>query len=323
MKKAARVLFALIAILCVIFAVSCRTVSVAGGEVVIRFMDSSVRAWGDSTLIEFPDGQRMLIDAGLQKAGAEILQDLKAMGISRIDYLVITHYHNDHVAGLKEILPQIHFDRAWVTGYYPTDFAWVESALAYYGTEIVYVKAGDSFEIGGARIDVLWPTAESVAVRPEGTSKATSGPGSTYDMNCHSMVLKLAYGDNTALFTGDIYVEAEKNLIGLMSGDLSVLDCDILKIMHHGYNTSSSEDFINAVSPKYAFSMGTQVMDNNIYLLYYKVGAEVFMSWQNGRSTVRMNGTCITVETERPGVNSAYTRYVEAWETVQDIRQGQ
>ena len=318
-RKTRLLLLSIILVVCFALLCGCATTKDPNeGKLRMHFYSTSVSGWGDCTYIEFPNGQNMLIDCGLQKSASEILKDLQDNGVTHIDYFVISHYHSDHVGGLKTILPHISFSEVITTGYYTTDFSWVELNFKQRNAKITYVKAGDSFNVGDVRFDILWPTAEDVAERPQIASGAMIGPGSVFDMNCHSMVMKMTYGDNTALFTGDAYVEAQRAILDLYKDDLSVLDSDVLKIMHHGYSNANGEEaFIKAVSPKYAFSMGTATMEMVNYLYYHKVGAEVYMSWYNGNSWVTMDGENITVETEKPGVNAGYSKYVDAWEKIQ------
>lgn len=315
-------LSALLMLFLLLFAlVSCASTSAVqegDGLLHMYFFSTSVQGWGDCTFITLPDGKTMLIDCGTTAAGSQILSELKAKGIEHIDYLVISHYHSDHVGGLQVIMPALSIGKVFTTGYYPTDFSWVELNMKLRNIPVEYVKAGDSFEIGDVRFDVLWPTADMVAERPAVASGGTDGPGGTVNMNCHSLVLKMTYGSTSALFTGDIYVEAEDEMLKLYKDDPSVLDCDILKIMHHGYsNANGNESFIQDVSPVYAFSMGTATMETSHYLYYYKAGAQVFMSWYNGNSWVSTDGVNISVRTEKEGVQKAYQSQAEAWEKLQ------
>ena len=322
MNRAKCALLLLIAVLSLLLA-SCASTAAGGrnNDLTIHFYSTSANSWGDCTFMRLPDGQTMLIDCGTTAAGAEILADLKKQGITHIDYLVISHYHSDHVGGLQEILPVISFGKVYTTGYYPTDFSWVELNMKLRNIPVEYVKAGDCFDIGNVHFDVLWPTAEMVAERPQVATGGTDGPGGTVNMNCHSMVLKMTYGSSSVLFTGDIYVEAEDEIMKLYKDDPSVLDCDILKVMHHGYsNANGNEKFIQAVSPAYAFSMGTATMEMSHFLYYYKVGAQVYMSWFNGNAYVTLDGESITVQADREGLNQGYRKQAESWEKLQQMK---
>ncbi len=316
-----RVLIVAILMCLVLLFVGCAsTRSTESNSVRIHFLTSTANTWGDCTYIELPNGENMMIDCGHMRSATDIQNQLNELGVTHIDHFVISHYHSDHVGALQSFMKTLTFGEVITTGYYPTDFSWVELNFKLMNVPITYVKAGDSFDIGGVHFDVLWPTADMVAERPQNPSDVTSGAGSVYDLNCHSMVLKLTYGENTVLFTGDIYVEAERGILDLYKEDLSVIDCDVLKIMHHGHNTSSYADFVQAVAPQYAFSMGTTVMESGIFLTYYKTGCEVYMSWHNGASVVTLDGQSITVETEKEGLNAMYQKAADAWDKVQALK---
>ena len=284
-----------------------------GTEVKLHFYDvPNIKSWGDCTFIEFPNGQTMLIDAGTQEAGRKICLDLLSKGIKEIDYLIISHYHKDHVNGLKEILPLIKVHKAYTTGYYPTDFEWTDPFVKQYVDKLIYVSSGYKLDIGSVHFDFLWPDDGDIRVLPTGPSSATDGmSGCNKDINNHSMLIRMIYKENSVLFASDICA-AEEEIVAKYIADPGILDCDILKIPHHGYNTSSSDAFVKAVSPKYAFSMGTAVMDTSVFTRYYKLGCSVFMSWQNGNAYVTLDGQNITVTTDKTGYAPAYAAYVEA-----------
>lgn len=266
---------------------------------------------GDCTFIRFPNGETMLVDACNRASGEEIAKDLRERGVKYIDYLIISHYHSDHVSGLREILPDIKIGQAYSNGYYPTDFAWVNELLENNGTPVKNLFAGDSLEIGGVRIDVLWPVYEDVAQLPQNVSTVLLERGSVRDLNNHSLVCRMTYGNNSILFTGDIYEKGENEIIDYYASNPEIIDCDVLKVMHHGRDTSSGEAFIRAVSPQYGFAMGYYTMLTNYYLRYYTAGCRVFIDGQNGNAYVTMDGENITVHADNPEINAAYKRYTD------------
>ncbi len=290
-----------------------------GTELKMHFYNvPNITGWGDCTFIEFPNGQTMLIDAGTQDAGKVIVKDLLEKGITEIDYLIITHYHKDHVNGLREVLTRIKIHKAYTTGYYPTDFKWVDSFVKQYVDELNFISAGYTLDVGSVHFNFLWPFASDISVLPTGASSAEDGQsGCNKDINNHSMVFTMKYKNNTVLFTADVCA-AEAQIIGQYMNDLSVLDCDVMKIPHHGYSTSSSEEFVAAASPMYAFSMGTAVMDTSVFTRYYNKGCKVYMSWQNGNSYVTMDGENISVTCDTEGYAPAYSTFVGAYERMHD-----
>lgn len=270
------------------------------------FTVEGVDNWGDCTYIEFPNGENMLIDVGLSAATRQIVEVLLDQGIDRINHLVFSHGHADHVQGLSNILGNMTVDHAYSNGYFTTDFQWVLRDLESRGVEHTVLTAGDKFQIGDVKFDILWPLKENVAVSPQNDSKAAYGPGSTEDMNNSSIVMKMIYGENTVLFTGDLYVSGEAAFLKHYMKDLSVLKSDFLKIMHHGAETSSSEEMVKAISPSYGVSMGTRTMTKEVYDRYAGVGCNVYMSWMNGNIYVSMDGKKIEMTADNPEIADFY-----------------
>ncbi len=200
--------------------------------ITVHFLDVGQ---GDSEFIELPDGQCMLIDAGESSYGESVSASIRSFGYSKIDYLVATHPHSDHIGGLKTVIDSfevgnVYMPRATSTsGTYET----LLKTIMNKGLKIKTVNAGLGFETqGGAYIEFLSPA------------------GSSYDdLNNFSAVLKLTYKDDSYLFTGDAEALAEKEMLDNYAYEL---DCDVLKVGHHGSKSSSSKSFINAVSPDYA-----------------------------------------------------------------------
>ncbi len=270
------------------------------------FTVAGVDNWGDCTYIEFPNGENMLIDTGLSAATKQIVESLLDDGIDRINHLVFSHGHADHVQGLSNVLGNMTVDHVYSNGYFATDFQWVLRDLESRGVEHTVITAGDQLQIGDVRFDILWPLKANVDVPPQNDTKVQYGPGSTEDMNNSSLLMKMTYGENTALFTGDLYVSGEAAVLKHYANDLTVLKSDFLKIMHHGIETSSSEEFVKAISPSYGVSMGTRTMTNEVYNRYAGVGCEVYMSWMNGNIYVSMDGKKITMTADNPEVADYY-----------------
>lgn len=276
-------------------------------KVSIRFFSvENVDSWGDCTYIEFPNGENMLIDTGLPAATAQIVDELLDLGIDHIDHLVLTHSHADHVKGVSSVLANMKVERAYHTGYWTTDFTWVLRDLKGRGVEETILLAGDSFSVGDVKFDILWPTAEDVAGGCSGSTKVEIGPGSTVDVNNKSMVFMMTYGDNSVLFTGDMYTAGQNDILAKYADDLSVLNADILKIAHHGYDNAGNEKFVATVSPEYAVSMGTMTMNSSVYKHYSSIGCTTYFSWMNGNVYVTMDGTSITVTPDDPTILDYY-----------------
>lgn len=194
---------------------------------------------GDATLVEFPNGAVMLVDAGQRTdtfdAGERtIVPFLRARGITRIDALVLTHPDNDHIGGATAVLHRMDVARvvrAWRWAPEP-DALRTDSAARAEGLQMEDLRAG-------ARID-LDPT---VRVRVLGPSPRDYNAEAS---NTSSIVLRLEHGTTSLLLTGDADEEAERYLIDRW-GEL--LRADVLKVGHHGSASSTTGEFLSHVQP--------------------------------------------------------------------------
>ncbi|MBN1396730.1 MAG: DNA internalization-related competence protein ComEC/Rec2 [Bacteroidetes bacterium] len=197
---------------------------------------------GDSILLEFPNGKRMLVDAGPSStefdAGERTVKPfLKRKGVDKLDYLLITHSHRDHIGGAESILKSFKVDSLVIAAADPEDSLVNRTfqAARAGGTGLKYVFAGEQIQIDtNARVYVLYPNQDRCEVADE---------------NNASIVLKIQYGKTSLLLTGDAEKEDEEWMISRYGGFLSN---DILKVGHHGSNTSTGEDFLNIVKPEMA-----------------------------------------------------------------------
>jgi len=216
--------------------------------------------WGDSCLVVFPDGQTMLIDSGYQDMGPLIWRNLQQMGVTKLDHLVLSHPHTDHYGGAFGLckngtqfaetgfFEQIQVENVYTNGLnFENDngYELIMHTCEKYEVPVTVLESGDTMQLGQIKMEVLWPVMESV------TSDLTD---LTKDINDTSLLLRFDYGQHSSLFTGDIYVRGEGWLLN--SIDTTKLDVDFLKIPHHGRNTSSSQAFVNAVTPKLAVFTG-------------------------------------------------------------------
>lgn len=175
------------------------------------------------------EGETMLIDGGNVADSDIIYTVLEKRGITHLDYVVCTHAHEDHVGGLSAALHAATFGTVYspVTQY---DSKCFQNFAALAGDALTVPEVGDSFRLGGARVDIL-------ACDPEA--------GET---NNTSIVLKVIYGETSFLFTGDAEYALEQELLD-SEANLSAM---VLKVGHHGSDTSTSYRFLNAVMPQYA-----------------------------------------------------------------------
>lgn len=194
----------------------------------------------DSTLIKLKD-KVMLIDAGNNEDGMNISNFLKSEGISKIDYLVGTHADEDHIGGLDDIVNELEIGKIFMPkiGEDAKNYQNVVKAAKKKNLEIENPKIGDKFTINDANCEIM-------SVQNEGD----------YSDNNSSIVIQMNYGRTKYLFMGD----AEKEIENSRKWE----SVDVLKVGHHGSNTSSSESFLEQVKPHYAV---IEVGKNNSYRL--------------------------------------------------------
>ena len=194
-------------------------------KIIVRVLDVGQ---ADCILIEAPEGS-ILIDSGLNSSESAVRSYLDGLGISEIEYFVISHPHSDHIGGadmifreytVKSVLYDSH------DGY----SEYQNKMLKNSGAVIADVSSGDSFSVGELVITVLLADYSDAE-----------------DDNDRGIVLRVDYGENSFVFTGDATADAEMKM--LESIDNELLDCDFLKAGHHGSNGSSSAEFLSALTP--------------------------------------------------------------------------
>lgn len=225
------------------------TVAIVGNALFFKMPDKGLLqitffslGQGESTLISFPGGKTMLIDGGgsAREGGINVGERLLApalwnMGVTAIDYMVLTHAHPDHIQGLLYIADNLKVGEFWESQSATDDSENYRNLKAIINKRKIPVRQihalDPQVEIGGARLEFLWPAADS------------SQPD---DLNEKSLVFRLEYGKGAVLFTGDIGLDVEKRLAAY-KGRINVL-----KVPHHGSRYSSSTEFLNWASPEIA-----------------------------------------------------------------------
>lgn len=184
---------------------------------------------GDSAVVELPDNKIMVIDTG--KTGKEVSAFLKYIGKEKIDILVISHAHPDHIGGIDFVVNNFKVNEIWVNGR-------IILSDKYHNITHRSLERGDVIEFPEYKILVLHPYKEFYTFSSREYDSA----------NNESLVLKIGYNNKSFLFTGDIEIEAEDDLNHLGKW----LKSDVIKIPHHGAKTSADKYFFSLVSPKIA-----------------------------------------------------------------------
>ncbi len=208
------------------------------GEFEVHFLDVGQ---GDASLV-ICDGESMLIDGGTSKNSNLIYTYLKKQGIDNLNYIVSTHPHEDHVGGLAGALNYATVDTVLspVISYESTAFNNFVKYLDMQNVSITVPKAGERFNLGSAIVQVIGPVSSNNSV------------------NNNSIVLKITYGDTSFLFTADAEREEEQDI--LKQG--YDLNSTVLKVGHHGGETSTTYPFLREIMPEFAvISVGS----NNQY----------------------------------------------------------
>ena len=232
----------------------------------------------------------ILVDAGEYAAGGKVLAALSRAGVRNLSAAIVTHPHSDHYGGMRTVLektPAAAFYTAAVPeSQLPTAQSYEKllSTLSEQAIPAAYLFAGDTLPLGDAVVTVLSPAR-----------------GTTWEnLNNYSLVLRVTYGNAAFLLMGDAEAEVEETLLAAKTE----LAADVLVVGHHGSATSSSENFLKAVAPRYAI---LSVGEDNSYNLpntgvltrLKEQGAALYRTDLQGTVTVTSDGENLTITTAK------------------------
>lgn len=259
-------------------------ISDSGKELKVSFLDVGQ---GDSILIKAPAGQNILVDGGpddtvLKRLGGEMLPWDK-----KIDLMILTHPHADHVTGLIDIIKSYQVAKILYTGATHTAPPYLEwlKIVKEKNIPIVIVDRPQTIKLGeNLEIQIIYPFSSLV-----GKSVA--------NLNNSSIVFKLVYGETSFLFMGDAEKEVEDELV--KSG--VPLEAKVLKVGHHGSADATSEEFLKMVSPRFAVIEVGRKNDfghpsGRTIKKLERIGARVFRTDLEGTIRLRSNGEKIEVD---------------------------
>ncbi len=256
-------------------------IPVIGGDFEVHFINVGQ---ADSALV-ICDGKTMLIDGGNIADSSFLYSYLKKYSVAILDYVVLTHPHEDHVGGLpgamryadvREVLaPDAESDSKCYK-----DFV---KAVKEQGISIKNPEPGEKFKLGGSVVEIYGPVSNNAE-----------------ELNNTSIVLKITYGEISVLFTGDAEYEEEQSILNAGYD----LESTVMKAPHHGSDTSSSYSFLREVMPEYiVISCGY----NNTYghphesvlSRYAALGAEVYRTDRHGTVILKSDGLKLSFVTEK------------------------
>ena len=244
---------------------------------------------GDSTFVELPDGKTMLIDAGERDYGSTVTKYIQNLGYQRLDYVVGSHPHSDHIGGLSEVMGNFEVGQVWLPKKSSTTatFEKLLKTIKAKGLTVNTAKAGKQIlSEDDLLIEILSPTQDDYGD----------------EMNLYSAVIKITYGTQRFLIMGDAETENE--------AEMQNVAAEFIRVGHHGSKTSSSKSFVKKVGAKYAvISVGEDnsygLPKDEIISRWLSAGAKVYRTDELGNIVVSSDGKTIAInneEVETPNV---------------------
>ena len=257
------------------------------GSCAVHFFDVGQ---GDSALISC-GGVNVLIDAGENNKGDEVLLKLSELGIKSLDYVIGTHAHSDHIGGLDTVLNGIEVKNIILSdlpdALVPNTKTYSDliDAIVDNNVNVIAAAVGASYKVGEGKLSLIAPVRNDYK-----------------DLNDWSIVTKFEFGQTSFLFTGDAEEGAEENIL---DGGAN-LSATLLKAGHHGSSTSSSQRLLNAVKPEFVI---VSVGEGNSYghphsealQRFNNLGASVYRTDINGDITATSDGKNITITCQNEG----------------------
>ncbi len=239
---------------------------------------------GDSMLISTPKGKNILVDGGGSRdettfniGKQTLIPYLLNKGITKLDYIIISHFDSDHATGVAQILGKIDVSSIILTRQLEENdiYRHILSIAKEKKIKLIYVKEGDVLKIGGIKISIIHPENKLMINNP---------------MNNNSIVCKVEYNSFSMLLTGDIEMEAEELILRKNIN----LKADVLKVAHHGSKTSTTGEFLKAINPKVALiGVGKNNNfghpSNEVIQRLKENGTRIYRTDENGEISITVN----------------------------------
>ena len=246
---------------------------IEGEQLIVDYIDVGQ---ADSILLRTED-KAMLIDAGNNEDGEDVVKYIKDKGIDKLEYVIGTHPHEDHIGGLDNVINELNIGTIYMPEITTNTKTYenVLTAIENKELSINIPKKGNKFYLGKAECEIM---TDSILDKN--------------NLNLASIITKVTFGNTTFLFTGDAETENEETI--------NWPKIDVLKVGHHGSNTSTSQQFLNQIQPKIAvISVGK---DNDYghpneetLEKLENVGAEIYRTDESGTIEIISNGNELSV----------------------------
>lgn len=242
---------------------------------------------GKADAIILQSGEDVLvIDTGEEDDGEELVTYLSNQGITQVDTLIITHFDQDHVGGADTLLEQIDVQQIYVPDYIGTHVEYSDfvSAMEGKGITPTALREPVQFTLGDAQVLVEPPTSYEI------------DPNTVENDNNFSLITTVVHGENRLLFMGD----AEKQRIREWLGNASAIDCDFLKVPHHGVYNTALPELLDTVTPEYSVICSSQKhpAEFKTLELLKEHGCDV-LETKDGNITVISNGNQLEISQKR------------------------
>ncbi len=201
------------------------------GELILTMIDVGQ---ADSFLF-IQNDKVALVDCGTRASGNDVVEYIRNLGITKLDYVFGTHPHDDHMGGMYDVITSLEIGTIIIPEVTDNITAnWYLKLMSELNSgkyNVKYAKAGTKYSLGNATINILGPLSDTPS-----------------NLNNYSTIMKISFGQMDVLMTGDAEQDVEEDLTQANVD----LDSEILKVGHHGSDTSTSSDFLNAVDPDFA-----------------------------------------------------------------------
>jgi len=270
--------------------INSQSVSAAPADTLVYFLDVGQ---GDCELIRLKTGENILIDSGTGQTKKKLGDMLRTLGVQRIDYLIATHPHEDHIGGMAQVVEEFPIGEIYMPkipdAQVPTTQVYENLLNAIDKKQLTITAARGGMTIlnsGEAKLEVFAPNSDQYS-----------------GLNSYSIVTKLTCGEKSFLFAGDAEADSEKEMVAKGYN----LKSDVLKCGHHGSSTSTTAAFLKAVQP------GTAVIscgvnndyghpDKHVVDRLKKAGVTIYRTDLDDTVLARCDGRTITFSTGEKSV---------------------